>query len=233
MRTLLIFLWSILLAGCMTAHVDVAQQALRTEIDQRIEIIRRVDYDPHGRPFFGAQLNHRPSAPGEQFTLVRYGGSRAVESYDIVVRSEEGPDLMRPIEVIYRWTGEGFQGGMAMTQGMTGFSGSVQELGAYLVVRLVPVAVGGIVGFAVGVVASIPEAAAELKKVIVNARETIVSYTHYDYDARIRISLMRMYVPGDPPREVVRTKFYYENDGAKPLKAEVTSFPERIIRTIP
>ena len=55
--------------------------------------------------------------------MVRFAGSRAVESYDILVRSEEKPDMMRPLEVIYHWTGEGFQGGMALTRGMQDFPG--------------------------------------------------------------------------------------------------------------
>jgi hypothetical protein len=186
-----------------------------------------------GRPFFGVPLEQRPAKAGDQFTLVSYLAGRPFQSYDIVVRGEEGPDMMRPLEVIYHWTGEGFQGGMALTQGMENFSGSARELAAYMVVKLVPVAVGGVVGFAVGVIASIPETAGELKKMVVNAQETVVSYTRYEYDEQGRIAFMRMYAPGDKPVELVRTDYFYSGTEALPSKTVVTSYPENKVRTIP
>jgi hypothetical protein len=102
-----------------------------------------------------------------------------------------------------------------------------------MAVRVVVVAVGGVVGFAVGVVESIPEAAAELKKVIVNAREQVVSYTRYEYDEQGRIAFMRMYAPGDRPVELVRTDYSYSGAEVLPLKTVVTSYPENKVRTIP
>jgi hypothetical protein len=121
---------------------------------------------------------------------------------------------------------------MALTQGMQGFSGSVEALAGYLTVKLVTAAAGGVVGFAVGVVESIPEAAAELKKVIVNAREHVVSYTRYEYDTQGRIAFMRMYAPGDTPVELVRTEYFYSGIEALPSKTVVTSYPENKVRTI-
>jgi len=222
-----------LIAGCITRQVDLAASSGQSDAAQKISIVKRVEYDVKGRPFFGTRLKERPAGAGEQFTIVRSLENRPMESYDIVVRGEEGPDMNKPLEVIYQWTGAGFQGGMSMTRGMEGFSGSARELAAYMVVRLVPVAVGGVVGFAVGVAASIPEAAAEMKKVIVNAQENVVSFTRYKYDEQNRIASMRMYAPGERPVELVRTDYFYSGTEALPSKTVVTSYPENKVRTIP
>ena len=232
-RTIGLFVGLLFISGCMTGRVDLTASSGQSDAAQKITIVKRIEYDGKGRPFFGVPLKQRPSTAGEQFTLVSYLADRPFQSYDIVVRGEEGPDMSRPFDVIYRWTGDGFQGGMALTQGMQAYPGSLEALAGYLTVKLVPVAIGSVVGFAVGVAASIPEAAAELKKVVVNARETVVSYTRYAYDGQGRISSMRMYAPGDRPVELVRTAYFYSGAEALPSKTVVTSYPEDKVRTIP
>jgi len=231
-KAMLLLLCPLLVFACMTHRIDLPLSTLPVNTEENLALIARVEYDVKGRPFFGQRLKQRPKNAGEQFTVVRFAGSRAVESYDILVSSEQKPDMMRPLGVIYHWTGEGFQGGLALTQG-SGFYGSARDLAAYMAVRVVVVAVGGVVGFAVGVVESIPEAAAELKKVIVNAREQVVSYTRYEYDEQGRIAFMRMYAPGDRPVELVRTDYSYSGAEVLPLKTVVTSYPENKVRTIP
>ena len=232
MKKMLFLICLIPITACMTGHVDLTSSTLPDNAEQKLITISHIEYDVKGRPFFGERLKQRPQEAGAQFTVVRFAGSRAVESYDILVRSEERPDMMRPLEVIYRWTGEGFQGGMELTQG-TGFSGSARDLAAYMAVRVAAVAIGGVVGFAVGIVESIPEAAVEFKKVIVNARETVVSYSRYEFDEQGRIAAMRMYAPGDRPVELVRTEYFYASTEALPSKTVITSFPENKVRTIP
>ncbi len=231
-KTMLLLLCPLFAFACMTHRIDLPPSTLPVNTGENLVLIARVEYDVKGRPFFGQRLKQRPKNAGAQFTVVRFAGGRAAESYDILVRSEEKPDMMRPLEVIYHWTGEGFQGGLALTQG-SGFSGSARDLAAYMAVRVAVVAVGGVVGFAVGVVESIPEAAAELKKVIVNAREQVMSYTRYEYDELDRIASMRMYAPGDRPVELVRTDYSYSGAEVLPVKTVVTSYPENKIRTIP
>jgi hypothetical protein len=230
-KAMLLLLCPLLVFACMTHRIDLPLSTLPANTEQNLALIARVEYDVKGRPFFGPRLKQRPKNAGAQFTVVRFAGSRAVESYDILVRGEQKPDMMRPLEVIYHWTGEGFQGGLELTQG-SGFYGSARDLAAYMAVRVVVVAIGGVVGFAVGVVESIPEAAAELKKVIVNAREQVVSYTRYEYDEQGRIASMRMYAPGDRPVELVRTDYSYSGAEVLPLKTVVTSYPENKVRTI-
>jgi len=232
-RTIGLLLVLLVASGCMTGRVDLAASSGQSDAAQKITIVKRIEYDVKGRPFFGVPLEQRPAKAGEQFTLVSYLADRPFQSYDIIVAGENGPDMSRPLGVIYRWTGEGFQGGMALTSGMQGFSGSVEALAGYLTIKLVPVAIGSVVGFAVGVAASIPEAAAELKKVIVSARETVVSYTRYAYDEQGRIASMRMYAPGDKPVELVRTEYFYSGAEALPSKTVVTSYPENKVRILP
>jgi hypothetical protein len=90
-----------------------------------------------------------------------------------------------------------------------------------------------VTGFVVGGVSSIPDAASELRRVIVNARETVIGYTFYEYDEKGRIRCMKMYSPAQTDAELVRTKFFYEGEDREPLNTEGTSIPEQKVRKIP
>lgn len=92
--------------------------------------------------------------------------------------------------------------------------------------------VGGVTGFVVGILSSIPEAAGELRKVIVNARETVVGYTVYEYDEKGRIKFMKLYPPVEHAEELVKTEFMYSGDNDLPVKTEVTSLVEKKVRMI-
>ncbi|HEX9113472.1 MAG TPA: hypothetical protein VF888_03910 [Nitrospirota bacterium] len=87
---------------------------------------------------------------------------------------------------------------------------SGEELVVYFVVIVSPIAActaGGVIGVADG----IRQTAVELGKVVVNKHERVVTYTTYAYDARNRLSLMRMYKVDDR-KELVRTEFFYDDD---------------------
>ena len=92
--------------------------------------------------------------------------------------------------------------------------------------------IGGVTGFIVGLVASVPATAAELQNVIVNARETVIGTTVYEYDEKGRIKFMKLYPPAEHAEELVKTEFHYADGNELPYNTEVTSVIEKKIRTI-
>jgi len=230
LRTLLFVL---LLSGCMTERVPPVVE-YPSVAKQSTFLVRQVAYDDHGRPLFGERIVSRPGSSGEQFTVVHAINDRPSRSYDIAIvdQPKTGPG---PLAVIYVWTGKGFEGGVAITSRL--FSNGVtissrDEAAAYLAIVSAPIVIGTVTGFVVGVIASIPETAKELKRVVVNTRETIIGYTEYSYDERGRVHLMKLYPPVEHAEPLVRTEFIYEGDGDAPVRTEVTSVAEKKVRVV-
>jgi hypothetical protein len=203
--------------------------------DQATFLVKKIDYDNYGRPLFTDRLTSRPAKAGEFFTIVHTVNNRPARSFDIAIVEREKADLGKPLAVIYEWTGKGFEGGMVISEGLypgNGFSGSGREAAAYLAIKAAPVVIGGVTGFVVGLVASIPETAGELMHVIVNARERVIAYTVYEYDEKGRIRFMKLYPPDGHAEELVKTVFYYTGDSGVPSRTDVMSRVEKKVRTI-
>ena len=233
-KSFLALLSILLISGCMTERVA----PIATYLDipkQSIFLVKKVEYDSHGRPLFPETLSSRPGKAGELFTVVHAVNEKPVRSYDIVIVEQDKADIQRPLAVVYEWTGRGFEGGIEISQelfpnGVTINSGG--EALAYLAFRTAPIVIGGITGFAVGILSSIPETASELRKVIVNTRETVVGFTVYEYDEKGRIKFMKMYPPAEHADELVYTEFHYSGEGDVPSKTEVTSRVEHKTRMV-
>ena len=223
----------LLAAGCMTERLQpVAEHPSISK--QSTFLIRKIGYDKHGRPMFQEPLSRRPGSAGDQFTVVHAINGRPSRSYDIAIveQPKTGPG---PLAVIYVWTGKGFEGGLEITSGF--FPHGVQinsgeEAAAYLTIKAAPVVIGTVTGFVVGVLASIPETATELKRVIVNTRETLIGYRSYAYDERGRIRFMQLYPPAERAEPLVKTEFFYEGEGNVPVRTEVTSRAENMVRVV-
>ncbi len=231
---LLLLLLSFFLGGCFTSRIHPVAKypAVR---DQSIFLVRKIGYDRFGRPGFGDRLEHRPGSAGELFTVVHAIHGRPVRSYDIAVAASKA-DLTRPFAVIYAWTGRGFEGGVEIASGL--FPGSVtiqsrEEATVYLAIKAAPVVIATVTGFVVGVLAGIPATASELKKVLVNARETVTGRAEYSYDERGRIRFMKIYPPAEHASALVTTEFLYRGDGETPIRTIVTSAAEKKVRTLP
>jgi hypothetical protein len=178
------FLFSLLLPGCMTERVQPATEYPSVP-RQSTFLVKKVEYDNHGWPLFLGTLRDRPGKAGETFTLVHSVNNRPVRSYDIAIIEQQQADMGRPLAIVYEWTGKGFQVGLDLSGSFAGsFQGSGREAAAYLAIVTAPIVIGGVTGFIVGLVSSIPETATELRRVIVNARETMIGYTLYEYDER-------------------------------------------------
>jgi hypothetical protein len=220
--------------GCAAWHVGTAGDFHSPLQEQKTVLVKKIDYDEHGRPLFLAVIKEPPSTVGDQYTVVQYRDNRPVQSFDMTVVGRKA-DMGRPLTVIYKWTGKGFQAGMIMAEGIApdNYAGSAKEAAAYLVVKAAPVVVGSVSGFVVGLIASIPVTASELKNLVIDTQETMTSYTGYEYDTRGRLAMMRMHLPDAVDTEVVMTVFFYKDGARDPEKTEVTSYVENKVRTIP
>jgi hypothetical protein len=232
-RSLLCCCLVLLLAGCVTERVHPVTEYPAVP-GQAAYLVKKIDYDNYGRPLFTDRLAGRPGKAGKVFTIVHTVNNRPVRSFDIAIVEHEKADMGKPLAVIYEWTGKGFEGGMVISQGIFpgGFSGSGSEAMVYLAIKAAPLVIGGLTGFVVGLVASIPEAAGELKHVIINAQERVITYTVYEYDEKGRIKFMKLYPPEEHAEELVRTVFYYTRDSDVPSRTDVTSRVEKKVRTI-
>jgi hypothetical protein len=223
----------ILLSGCMTERVHPAREYPFVAM-QSTFLVKQIEYDDHGRPLFPVVLRDRPGNAGDVFTIVHSVDNRPVGSYDIVIVKEQRADMSRPFAIVYEWTGRGFEAGLSITGNLfrVGVYASGREALAVVAIEAAPIVIGGVTGFVVGIVSSIPQTTAELRRVIVNARETVIGYTLYEYDEKGRIRSMKMHSPVGNNAELVRTEFFYEGENRDPLKTEVTSLVEKKIRLI-
>ncbi len=235
MRALVVFILLVILPleGCFTTRVPPVAEYPAVQ-NQSIFLVKKIGYDQYGRPRFDDRLNRRPGSAGDTFAVVHAVNSKPVRSYSIAVVPSKA-DLTRPFAVIYDWTGRGFEGGVEISSaiGPPGAIQSGEEAAVYLAIKAAPIVIATVTGFVVGVLASIPETAVELKKIVVNARETITGYTEYSYDERGRIKFMNLYPPAEHADALVKTQFVYQGDGQEPVRTVVTSVAERKVRTIP
>lgn len=220
-------------AGCMTERVQPVTEYPSVP-KQSAFLVQKVMHDEHGRPLFRERLTRRPGSAGERFTVVHAVDNRPVRAYDIAVTEQPktGPG---PLAVVYAWTGKGFEGGVAIAEslfphGVTINSG--EEAAVYLAIKTAPVVIATVTGFVVGVIASIPETATELKRVVVNTRETVTGSLEFNYDEKGRIRFMKLYPPVERAEALVKTEFFYEGDGDVPARTEVTSVAEKKVRVV-
>jgi len=233
-----LFLLSFLLIlnGCLTARVQPVKEYPDVP-KQGTFLVKKIEYDEHGRPLFREKIRMRPGGKGELFALVHTVNNRPVRSYDIAVVEQQKSDKS-PIEVIYEWTGKGYEAGMSSGRYIVGSvtvdarggrgSGTIQIGGAIVTTVVLTAA-----GFVVGLVASVPSAMQELRNVVVNARETVIGYTVYEYDEKNRIKFMKLFPPIEHAEALVKTEFFYEGGSEDPSKTEVTSIIEKKVRLIP
>jgi hypothetical protein len=220
--------------GCMTERVRPTTE-YPSVAKQSAFLVKKIEYDTYGRPLFQERLGSRPGGAGERFTIVHAVNDRPSRSYDIAIVEQQKADMSKPLSVVYEWTGKGFEVGLAISHGIVPSSYSASSSNdalVYLAAITAPVVVGGVTGFVVGVVSSIPETVVELRNLLVNARETVINYTVYEYDEKGRIRFMKLYPPAEHAQELVKTEFHYAGDRDSPSRTDVTSPIEKSVRVI-
>jgi len=237
-RVIIVFVTPFLffLSSCATQHLN-GSSLNGTGPDAELSIIRSVTYDENGLPQFDDILAERPDDKGASFTLVDRVNGHPRASYDIAIIDGVEPDLVRPLEVIYEWTGRGFIGGLRVTEDWIYYTpshGSASGDDALVSLGFVfaPMLVGTAGGFVVGLFACIPEAVQEIGHILIDKKEVLVSFTEYEYDELDRLERTRTFNPSDPPVEIIRTEFIYTAEERIPEKTRVTSYPEGAVRVI-
>ncbi len=234
LRVAVFFIFFCCLAGCSAKRLDLSHHTAADKTDITIIQIKNVDYDQHGLPLFLSVLSRRPEKAGEQFTLVYLVDGKPVKSFNVLI-VEQKADLMRPLNVLYSWTENGFKVGTVLGLGAAeaaGRTGGKEGLYSLAAAVVLPIA-GGAAGFIIGTWAIIPPGMEELKNLLTTDREALISFTEYTYDKQGRVKVMKMFQPGDKPIELVRTDFVYTRDERTPSQTTVISFPERKTRVIP
>ncbi|OGW40248.1 MAG: hypothetical protein A2X58_08495 [Nitrospirae bacterium GWC2_56_14] len=190
-------------------------------------LVRSMEYDDKGLPVPGLRLGKRPSALGDHFTLVRLKGNEPAISYDIAVTKQK-PDLVKPLDAVYKWTGKGFTFGVEsrdeILKNGPGKVSDPKEFAAVVVWIIAGPVLGAAGGFVIGAGDAIRQGAMELSKVAING-EQVITCTTYEYDASERLSFMRMHTP-DLKQELVRTEYSYEGSGTVPTRTVIKSLVE-------
>jgi hypothetical protein len=164
-----------------------------------------------------AKSSARSERSGEQFTLVHAVNVRVVRSYEIAMLEQQRADMSKPLTVEYIWTGKGFRAGLDISGRVAGsFHESGEGAAVYLAIMPAPIIIGGLFGFVVGIVSSIPETTGELRCVIANYREMVMGYTVYEYDETGRIRYMKLFPLAEHTGELVKTEFHYAEDSSVP-----------------
>lgn len=210
--------------ACAAHQVDLEKYYTKGTTEA---LVHSIAYKEKGLPVLGAALAHRPSRPGDHFTIVRMRQNRPQISYDIAV-TRKAPDFAKPFLVVYEWTGRGFNVGVqaseVLAQSLRAGTYSNEEAIAAMAFVVTPLAAGTVGGFVIGLADGVRHTALELSKVV-SGGEQVVTCTVYDYDNLNRLVLMRMLTP-DLTRELVSTEFRYEGTGTEPVKTIVKSLIE-------
>ncbi|MGE5173814.1 MAG: hypothetical protein ACM3MD_08295 [Betaproteobacteria bacterium] len=95
---------------------------------------------------------------GERFTIVHAVNDRPVRSYDIAIVAKKA-DMSKPLAVTYVRTGKGFEAGLNITGNLAQvhYQGAGRDAGVYPAFVTAPIVIGGMTGFVVGIVSSIPK----------------------------------------------------------------------------
>jgi hypothetical protein len=222
------------LASCAPARADLSKHCPSDKEKPTLVFVKNVDYDQHGLPLFQAKLRKQPTKTGEQYTVAYFVKDRPVKSFDIVI-VEQKINFENPVNVLYTWTGKGFDIGLTLgyiTMEAGSKSGSKEAWIVLAVGAAMPIA-GGVAGFVIGTLVIIPQGVQDLGDMLTTGREAIIGITEYEYDGQGRLKLMKMFQPSETPAELVRTVFTYEKNETIPSKTEVYSAPENKTRTIP
>ncbi len=205
--------------SCATTGSVVTQ---RKEAGYRDMVIREMEYDAYGLPVISEQLENPPSNVGERFTRVKLAEDRPLVSYDIVIL-EQKPEFVKPLDVIYEWTGRGFRWGVRTAEATLKYAADQHDLRGLIVavtISPVPIAAGLAGGYMVGIGNGILQGVKETSKFIVSEQEFIVTLTTYEYDDLGRLAVMRMFNP-DNYEEFVRTVYTYAGDSRVPSRSQI------------
>jgi len=224
----------LVISGCTS--IRTAPERLAGMEQMQLELVTSIGHDEYGRPVFGEELKERPSEPGSLFViLARDAQGRVQRSYLIAVTKPEGPDMAQPFNVLYTWTGKGFKrAGKLLKDIFTGeprYESSPGEFTMYMLVATTGVTVFIAGGVVVGVADGTWEAGKEVGKLLLKGEEVLASFSTYQYDGNGRILRISSYLPGEPPEEILHTRFNYSGDSPTPSETLTGSLRDNMEHT--
>ncbi len=230
LHTYYLLLNIILLTSCATQTVDLSEYPSNDLTSAATtKFYTQLTLDQFGRPLYLKPVATRPTQASALFYLVDEINHRPQRAFQIAIIRHDTASLLPPLRIIFEWTATGIVVGLDLIS-QAEVSGNQPE--EFLAIMTIPVilSVGGLVA---GVIASIPEIANQLHRIVITHQEILISYSTYQYDQLSRLVKIKTQSPSPDGTEVsVNTRFFYNGELPIPIKAEVTTFPENKTRII-
>jgi hypothetical protein len=202
------------------------------------EIYKNLTYDVYGRPVFEEKTGKHPDKKNDQYCIVDLDDNTRLPQRTFILYngdcSDCKPDTKKPFNVIYTWTGKGFEIGCDIAEEILKAGSGSDPRGVFIVLGLagISVATGTTGGFTVGFIKSTDVFIDESKKISMEYEEFFLSYIRYFYDGQKRLIKMIHYTPAEQPVELLITDYYYTGNDITPFKTTVYSVPEKRTREI-
>lgn len=202
------------------------------------EIYKNLTYDDYGRPVFEERTGKHPEKMNDQYYIVDLDENTGLPLRTFIIYngdcSECSPDTSKPFQVIYTWTGKGFETGCILAGDIlkTPVQQDPREIFLILGLAGVSVATGTTGGFTVGFIKSTGSLIDESKNISLKYQEFFLGYIRYFYDEQKRLIKMIHYTPADQPVELLITDYNYTGIDTIPFKTTVYSVPEKRTREI-
>jgi hypothetical protein len=191
------------------------------------------DFNRHGMPLFTHEVKKIPENTGPLYYLVDHssGTGRPARSFLLMnAKGDNMPSIMRPLKVVYTWTGKGFKVGAEVSRiVMQGSAGSRDAAALQAKIALTSFVTITATGFAIGLVQGTVD---EIHRPFFTSKQVLVEFTEYSYDPSGRIIAMTQYTPAERPVMTVKTTYVYRDESTIPYKTWIESFPDNRTREL-
>jgi hypothetical protein len=203
-----------------------------------------IDYDNYGLPILREPMKEKPVKPGLQYIIVPQKKGFPEEFVTVAVMSpDKSPSIKNIYNVIYSWTGKGFETGYQKSRELIKQSGDLASTGYEpfigAIIATPFMAIGGAIfivcgtgGFVIGMAAAVPATIDEVKKLGLNNNEMILCITKLYYDNNGRMVRGTTYSTSDEKSLLYETKYYYKGSKKYPFKTVCISNPDKKERVI-
>ena len=214
--------------SCSVKRASVKKYAGNFHLLESV-LYKNMTFDKYGIPQYSGRLKKQPVLNNSVYYNVLVNEkNQTVVSYKIAVKNESGDvDGARIARIIYKWTGKGFETGFEMIQ-----YASPSDFEELIVVLVGFPVIGGLTGFVIGVVLSVPAGVEEFGKIKLTSREIVIEYARHVYDENSRIISMSQYAPVAEETVLAETRYFYKDDDKLPYRFENYSFIEKKKRIV-
>lgn len=238
MNRVIYFFIFIILTACASRTNNT-----KIDTDHTIKLFHTLDFDKYEIPFFRNEIQKQKISDYQHYILVNYSNNKHDNAY-LIKQEKLETDATKPIKVIYKWTGKGFNAGYESSKGIIEYS---SELATSFPINNPPLAIistapgyiigttifvaSGATGFIIGLGKSVPEAYNEIKK-IGKINGIILGKYVFEYDRTGRISKYTHYSPSPENIKLSDTFFYYYKNANTPYKSINDNFVDKKKRIV-